>query len=77
MMAPDCTNTRLTAQEQLIVRLLRQHPQGWERETLLTELSRGRSEPLSNNALCVHLCHLRKKGYAIKCYDIYSLGDPT
>jgi hypothetical protein len=66
---------RLTAQEQVIVRVLQLHQQGWEREALLTELSRGRREPLSNNALAVHLCHLRKKGYPVKCQDIYSLGD--
>jgi hypothetical protein len=66
----------LTAQEQVIVRVLKLHQQGWEREALLTELSRGRREPLSNNALSVHLCHLRKKGYPVKCRDIYSLGDP-
>ena len=76
MIAADCINKRLTAQEQVIVRVLRKQPHGWEREALLTELSTGRSDPLSNNALCVHLSHLRKKGYAIKCYDIYSLGDP-
>jgi hypothetical protein len=66
----------LTAQEQVIVRVLKLHRQGCEREALLTELSRGRREPLSNNALAVHLCHLRKKGYPVKCQDIYSLGDP-
>jgi DNA-binding response OmpR family regulator len=70
------TNESLTSQEQVIVRLLLLHPQGWEREALLTELSKGRREPLSNNALSVHLCHLRKKGYPVKCYDVYSLGDP-
>ncbi len=68
---------RLTAQEQVIVRVLQLHRQGWEREALLTELSRGRREPLSNNALSVHLCHLRKKGYPVKCQDIYSLEDST
>jgi hypothetical protein len=46
-------------------------------EVLLTELSKGRDGPLSNNALCVHLRHLRKKGYPVKYYDIYSLGDPV
>jgi hypothetical protein len=77
MTSADCAGKRLTAQEQVIVRLLRQHARGREREALVTELFRGRSELLSNNALCVHLCHLRKKCYAIECYDVYSLGDPT
>lgn len=36
-------NQCLTAQEQVIVRVLQLHQQSWEREALLTELSRGRA----------------------------------
>lgn len=65
----------LTGQEKVIVRVPGQRPQGWECEALLDELSKGRREPFTSMALAVHLCHLRKKGYSVKCRDIYTLDD--
>jgi DNA-binding response OmpR family regulator len=64
-----------TDQEVVILRALRSRPnRGWTMEELLTELSKGRAQPMTYRTLAVHLTHLRRKGFAIKRETVYSIG---
>ena len=64
-----------TDQELVILRILGERPHhGWTLSELLDEVSKGRAQPMSYSALAVHMCHLRRKGFAITREVVYSVG---
>ena len=63
-----------TDQERVILRALKaRSDSGWTLDDLLSELSKGRAEPMTYGALSVHITHLRRKGFPIRRYTIFSI----
>lgn len=65
-----------TGQELVILKLLRSRPH-WDINELLSELSKGRNQPMTYSSLTVHMCNLRRKGFLIERRTVYSICRPT